>query len=133
MPSSFTSPQKKAPCSQPSFGVRKSCVKLRSRRSSAHQIGIRLISGKERKTWRICSPLCADPWVLSVTEATTKKSLMDLAAVLVVCLLAADASDASPTYTVVAPDVVRPNTDFRVAISAHDIEADQESFYNQRQ
>ena len=57
---------------------------------------------------------------------------MDLTAVLAVCLLAAAASDASPTYTVVAPDVVRPNTDFRVAISAHDIEADQESFYNQR-
>ena len=38
---------------------------------------------------------------------------------------------ASPTYTVVAPDVVRPNTDFRVAISAHDIDQDQgTSFYD---
>ena len=36
---------------------------------------------------------------------------------------------ASPTYTVVAPDVVRPNTDFRVAISAHDIDQDQGNFF----
>ena len=37
---------------------------------------------------------------------------------------------ASPTYTVVAPDVVRPNTDFRVAISAHDIDQDQGAFFS---
>ena len=54
--------------------------------------------------------------------------------ILALCLLAAAASSevflaaASPTYTVVAPDVVRPNTDFRVAISAHDIDADQGNF-----
>ena len=49
--------------------------------------------------------------------------------ILVLCLLAASSevflAAASPTYTGVAPDVVRPNTDFRVAISAHDIDADQ--------
>ena len=56
--------------------------------------------------------------------------------ILVLCLLAAVASSevflaaAVPTYTVVAPDVVRPNTDFRVAISAHDIDADQGKFVN---
>ena len=53
--------------------------------------------------------------------------------ILALCLLAAASSEvflaaASPTYTVVAPDVVRPNTDFRVAISAHDIDADQGKF-----
>lgn len=58
---------------------------------------------------------------------------MDLAMILVLCLLAASSSEvllvaATPTYTVVAPDVVRPNTDYRVAISAHDIDADQGNF-----
>ena len=53
--------------------------------------------------------------------------------ILVLCLLAASSSEvllvaATPTYTVVAPDVVRPNTDYRVAISAHDIDADQGNF-----
>ena len=54
--------------------------------------------------------------------------------ILALCLLLAASSEvfllaaASPTYTVVAPDVVRPNTDFRVAISAHDIDADQGKF-----
>ena len=51
-------------------------------------------------------------------------ALFLLAAAEVVFLAAA-----SPTYTVVAPDVVRPNTDFRVAISAHDIEQDQGNFF----
>ena len=48
--------------------------------------------------------------------------------ILALLLLVAEvllAVTASPTYTVVAPDVVRPNTDFRVAISAHDIDQDQ--------
>ena len=58
---------------------------------------------------------------------------MDLAMILVLCLLAASSSEvllvaATSTYTVVAPDVVRPNTDYRVAISAHDIDADQGNF-----
>ena len=53
--------------------------------------------------------------------------------ILALCLMLAASSEvflaaASPTYTVVAPDVVRPNTDFRVAISAHDIDADQGNF-----
>lgn len=33
---------------------------------------------------------------------------------------------ASPTYTIVAPDVVRPNTDFLVAVSVHGLEEDEE-------
>ncbi len=54
---------------------------------------------------------------------------MDSAAVLVLLTLAASSalvSAATPTYTVVAPNVVRPNTDFLVAVSAHDIDADQD-------
>ena len=53
--------------------------------------------------------------------------------ILALLLLAAEvllAVTASPTYTVVAPDVVRPNTDFRVAISAHDIDQDQGAFFS---
>jgi CD109 antigen len=39
---------------------------------------------------------------------------------------------ATPTYTVVAPKVVRPNTDFFVAVSAHGIDADQDVQLNIR-
>ncbi|XP_040577960.1 LOW QUALITY PROTEIN: thioester-containing protein 1 allele R1-like [Lepeophtheirus salmonis] len=31
-----------------------------------------------------------------------------------------------PTYTIIAPDVIRPNTDFLIAVSTHDISSDQD-------
>lgn len=37
-----------------------------------------------------------------------------------------NSASCSPTYTVIAPNVVRPNTDFVVAVSAHDIDAEQD-------
>ena len=46
--------------------------------------------------------------------------------VLASAMWALEVVEATPTYTVIAPKIVRPNTDFLVAVTAHDIPTDQD-------
>ncbi len=55
-------------------------------------------------------------------KTTNTARLCSLWQVLLLSLhLLAAVSDAKPSYTVIAPDVVRPNTDYFVAVSVHDL------------